>query len=216
MACRPAMNMDTIPLLKLFYYFTLLQGYLSAIIDNYHNLPDLMLFVHGHEMSWHTFPFGQEWALAHIARKPPTNITKGHMQLACNEHHNGANQMWPQVIDANWESPNGPRWHESMAAHFAQAWHEKLGKALGLPLPYHIKAACCATFIATKEAIQNRNLEFYVSIRDWLLESPMERYWQGVILEFTWHIMFTNQTVYDPPQGQCLCELYDWCIVQPA
>jgi hypothetical protein len=29
-------------------------GYLDAIIRHYDNLPDLMLFMHGHLKSWHT------------------------------------------------------------------------------------------------------------------------------------------------------------------
>ena len=31
-------------------------GYLTAIIEHYDDLPDLMLCMHGHQKSWHTLP----------------------------------------------------------------------------------------------------------------------------------------------------------------
>ena len=119
------------------------------------------------------------------------------------------------MIGANHWSPTslGPRWHESFAAHFTQAWIEHLGHAFGQPKPPHyIQAACCASFAVTKEAILRRPKEFYEGIRRWVLETPMERYWVGAILEFSWHMMFNNLAIHDPPRDRCLCELYDICI----
>jgi Protein of unknown function (DUF3431) len=60
----------------------LLQGYLTAIIDHYDDLPDLMLFMHGHQHSWHTFALGQDASLRRIAARPPTNLSNGHIQAS--------------------------------------------------------------------------------------------------------------------------------------
>jgi hypothetical protein len=35
------------------------MAYLSGIIDNYDNLPDFMVFMHGHRLAWHTPLLGQ-------------------------------------------------------------------------------------------------------------------------------------------------------------
>ena len=31
------------------------------------------------------------------------------------------------------------------------------------------------------------------------------------VMEFQWHIMLTNQTVVNPSQEECLCNLYSVC-----
>jgi hypothetical protein len=125
-------------------------------------------------------------------------------------------QVFPRSISANHWSPAslGPRWHESFAAHYTQAWIEPggLGELFEEALPPHyIQAACCASFAVSREAIQRRPRAFYEGVRAWLLATPMERYWSGVVLEFTFHIMFTGLAVYDPLPEQCRCELFDIC-----
>ena len=188
------------------------MAYLSAIINNYENLPDMVLFLHGHEMAWHTFAFGQRWVLQRLRfltdAGAPRNLTKGFMQLSCIEREES--YLFPRVVDANHNSMNGPRWKESMAGYFLQSWAEHLGEAFGEKLPpKYIKAACCATFAASREALQRRPLSFYVGIRNWLMTTNQDKYWPGISLEFSWHMMFTGEAVYDPPIDQCRRELYD-------
>jgi hypothetical protein len=126
--------------------------------------------------------------------------------------------MFPTVVDAVHEHFDalGPRWHESFAAHYMQAWIEHLGTAFGQtrPPPF-IKAACCASFAVSKEAVLRRPRSFYEGLLQWMMRTSMEKYWLGVVMEFSWHMMFTGLAVFDPPNRQCLCELYDICTKFP-
>jgi hypothetical protein len=62
------------------------MGYLTAIIDHYENLPDIMLFMHGHRVAWHT-TLGQDWTMRRLATHPPRdlNAVGGYMPLGCQE-----------------------------------------------------------------------------------------------------------------------------------
>ncbi len=152
--------------------------------------------------------------LDRLASLPRRNLSSGYMQLGCFTPHDKYNRVFPTIIDANHKSypALGPRWHESFAAHYLQAWIEHLGTAFGQKHPpKYIRAACCASFAVSREAIRRRPKEFYQGLLQWMMTTPMERYWLGVVMEFSWHLMFTGETVYDPPRRLCLCELYDIC-----
>lgn len=205
-------------------------AYLSAIIDLYDEeyvnssrMPDVLLFMHAHRSSWHSMPWGQDWQLKRLSslddplhHRMTTGFNVSFMQLGCIELEDQANRVFPTVIGANHWSPRslGGRWHESFAAHFQQAWIEHLQYAFeSKEMPKYVKAACCASFAVTREAVKSRKKEFYVQLREWVLTTAMEKYWVGVILEFTWHMMFLNgEAVYDPPKEQCLCVLYGICL----
>lgn len=194
-------------------------GILDGLIRHYDDPPDLLLFMHGHLRSWHTFSFGQDWVLDRLAFLPARNLSSGYMQLGCFEPEDKYNRLFPLVLDANhrYYKALGSRWHESFAAHYMQAWREHLGEAFGMDQPpKYIRAACCATFAVTKEALHRWPKEFYTGMREWAMKTAMEKHWLGVIFEFTYHMMFTGLGVYDPPQSQCLCELYDICMTNKA
>lgn len=60
------------------------MGYLTAIIDNYHTLPDAMVFVHAHRFSPHNH-FTTAWLLAQLLLRPPRQLPGGFMPLQCKD-----------------------------------------------------------------------------------------------------------------------------------
>jgi hypothetical protein len=64
---------------------------------------------------------------------------------------------------------------------------------------------------ATKEAILRRPLDFYLALREWLTSGEMESKWAGISVEFHWPLILTNQTVFESPLQECLCDLYSVC-----
>jgi Protein of unknown function (DUF3431) len=194
------------------------MAYLTAIIDHYENLPDLMIFMHGHRIAWHTPLLGQDWILRRLVTHPPLDLnltsTNGYHALGCLERWgNDISQLFPTDIDANWKSNNGPRWHESLAARFAQAWREHLGEAYNMPLPDYVRTPTAATFIATRQAIRRRSKEFYIGMRNWMLETHIENKWLGIVMEFQVGLMIANKPHFSVSQEQCLCELYTICTL---
>jgi hypothetical protein len=194
------------------------MAYVTAVIDHYDNLPDLMVFMHGHRLAWHTPLLGQDWILRRLASHPPLDLklssTNGYHALGCLERWgNDISQLFPTDIDANWRSINGPRWHEALSARFAQAWREHLGEAYNMPLPDYVRVPTAATFIATREAIKRRPKEFYIGVRNWMLETHIENKWLGIVMEFQMAIMFADKNHFSVSQEQCLCELYTICTL---
>ncbi len=102
--------------------------------------------------------------------------------------------------------------HEALAARFAQAWEEHLGAALGgAPLPAVVRVPAAASFVAARQAIQRRPKQFWVDLRDWMLRTPLETKWLGIVMEFATGVIFANHTVITYSQERCLCELYSIC-----
>lgn len=197
------------------------MAYLTAIIDHYDELaagngPDIMVFAHAHRLAWHTI-LGQDWTMRRLVSSPPADpelpLLRGYMPLACLERwRNDISHLFPTELDANWQSNNGPRWHESLAGRYAQAWREHLGEAYGgMPLPDFVRVPTAATFAATRAAIIRRPKEFYVGMREWLMDTHIENKWLGIVMEFTWGITMSNSTFVNPSQEQCLCALYNVC-----
>jgi hypothetical protein len=143
----------------------------------------------------------QDWSLRRLAAHPPTDRAFGYLPLGCHQREFlERGQIFPSSIDANWDSPQGPLWHEALAARYAQAWREHLGKAYDMELPDFVKLPCGATFISTKEAILRRPKRFYVEMRDWLLRTTIEGKWLGIVMEFNWQIILENKTVIEMSQ----------------
>lgn len=192
------------------------MAYLTAIIDHYDDLPDLMIFGHSSRLSWHSI-FGLDWTLRRLATHPPAdptlNSSNGYHAWNCLERWANDNaQLFPATIDASWRSPNGPMWHEALAARFAQAWDEHLGPALGgTPLPAAVRVPAAASFVATRAAILRRPKEFWMGLREWLLRTTIEGKWLGIVMEFATGVIFANQTIITYSQERCLCELYSIC-----
>lgn len=186
------------------------MGYLTGIIENYHNLPDFVAFMHGHRHSWHMM-LPQDWQLRRLATSPPRNRSATFLPLGC--HERGMmerGKIYPTNIDANYESPNGPRWHEALAARFAQAWREYLGKALGIEeIPEYVKIPSGASFLTSKEAIHRWPLEWYFDLREWLMQTLIESKWLGIVLEFSWGFIFADRAVLEFSQEDCLCSVYN-------
>ena len=193
------------------------MAYLTAIIDHYHDLPDLMVFMHAHRDAWHTL-LSQDWTLRRLATHPPLDptlsSTNGYHALGCLERwRNDISQLFPADVDANWQSNNGPRWHESLASRFAQAWREHLGAAYEMPLPEYVRVPTAASFIASKVAILRRPKAFYEGLRQWMLDTHIENKWLGIVMEFQVGMMIANSTHVSQSQEQCLCELYSICTL---
>lgn len=186
------------------------MGYLTGIIEQYDTLPDFVAFMHGHRHSWHMM-LPQDWQLRRLATSPPRNLSATYLPLGC--HERGMmerGKIYPTNIDANYESPNGPRWHEALAARFAQAWREYLGKALGIEeIPDFVKIPSGASFIVSKEAIHRRPKEWYIDLREWLMQTLIESKWLGIVLEFSWGFIFSNNAVIEISQEECLCQVYN-------
>lgn len=167
----------------------------------------------------HFFLFGSQLHIVH------QSITSTAYLLIYLQSIIDSNKIYPQNVDPAWEPDWIPedrsvarkgeqQWRINMAGHYATAWNETLGALFKMEMPYLVEGACCSTFISTKESILGQPLDVYVSLRNWLLEETMDKYWQGAVMQFTWQILFTKQPVYNPTRPECLCEMYGQCATK--
>lgn len=199
-------------------------AYVAAILDldwsDTDTMPDLLVFIHAHRTAWHTI-LSQELFLKRLAAFPPSptvinDIYNGYVPFNCLEK-----ELSPQSFvntrnyDANADTLTAERWRENLVGTVRQAWREVFQKHLG-DIPDLIELPCCASFITTKEAIQSRSRQFYVDLRDWMLNGvgngpTMNDKQQGLSVEMTWGLIFAGKAIIDVDQEQCLCGAYSVC-----
>jgi hypothetical protein len=66
-------------------------------------------------------------------------------------------------------------------------------------------------FAATRSTILTRPLSFYINLRNWLLNTSLDDYISGRILEYSWHIIFGKPYVHCPLASECYCKTFGYC-----
>jgi hypothetical protein len=176
--------------------------YLTYIIDNYDDLPDILIFTHAHRNAWHNPELLGFDAVEMVNRLNSERVMRlGYMNLRC---------AW---------DPGCPEWlhpydeveliGKQEQKVLAKVWPElfpfdTLPKALGQP--------CCAQFALSKERVLSIPPGRFVFFRDWLLRTPLTDYYSGRIWEFVWQYVFTGQSVVCPPEHACYCDGYGVCF----
>ncbi|KAF2650914.1 hypothetical protein K491DRAFT_720311 [Lophiostoma macrostomum CBS 122681] len=182
--------------------------YLTYIIDNYSNLPSLMVFIHGHRKHKHGtrdtrtddhIPNTEEddirfegfdydnleaiktLKLAHVRQK-------GYANLRCKTSPGCPDEIQPfrPEMERDW------RWRPQ-EAKMAGAWKALFGNTTDVPRI--IATPCCAQFAVTKEQVLKRKREGYERYLQWLHETPIDDYTSGRVFEFLWHIFFGRDAV---------------------
>lgn len=178
--------------------------YLQYIVEQYHNLPDAVAFVHAHQAAPH-MPDKLEvlnklrWDAFGYANLRYANITY---------------DLWGRWT-GDWLCPQNPQeappsdeiiWDElrvNQSQLFADVWKELFESPLG-PMPQFVHSPCCAEFVVSRTRIQARPLSFYQDCLTWLEMTSSKRYWAGRIFEYVWHIIFGEPALYFAPEK---CEL---------
>ena len=155
------------------------MAYLTYIIDNYENLPESMMFVHGHAEGWHT-------------EGPQMRRI---MEIPCWNQVEYATITTYSYIGSNFilKGDCHPALQEQQQ-YTIQAWKENPGfeKLFNMTMPEDLLTPCCAQFLVHRKRVLARPRETYVKIRQWLIETPIETYFTGRVLEYTWHVSTTN------------------------
>jgi hypothetical protein len=185
-------------------------AFVAGMYDLYDepSLPDVVLFMHGHNRSWHTAV--DQGVMLRLLKSKPPNPGSGYADLLCRMEpgHPGANHLYLNDLEAN--VADGPReagWQKGEVKKVRKAWDELLGKYMG-PLPNEIVSPCCGTFAATSTALRLRPKILYEKMLPWLYQS--EAVWGG-LLEYLWQLLLSGRPVEEADQMRCLCEVYGLC-----
>lgn len=152
--------------------------YLKSIIDNYDNLTENNVFIHGCEYSdYHSGSMVDLIQNNVFTNKGYTNINKKYLKSVYNQHFD----------------------------YFIENFYNKvLSKYIGSHKPFgdwHDGAKGYSQFIVTKEQILSKPLQMYVDLLEWIKQSDYgerieERDIEAKFLEWSWNIIFEKSPLY--------------------
>ena len=176
--------------------------YLSYLIDNYHHLPDIVLFMHAHRWTHHN------------------NLLLGSDASQMINALNGAHVMREGYVNmrCHW-SPGCPEWlrptsQQDTLGKQEEAVLERCWKEL-FPfdtLPSFLAQPCCAQFALSRDRIHSIPRSRFVYYRDWILKTPLSDYISGRIWEYSWQYIFTQHNAHCPSEHVCYCDGFGVCF----
>lgn len=176
--------------------------YLSYIIDHYHELPEIVIFMHAHRWTHHNNIFLgadasqmlRRLSNEHVARAGYVNM-RCHWDPGCPEwlHFNGTKELIGKQEET----------------YLAKSWKELF------PLerfPAFLAQPCCAQFALSRERIRSIPLGRFTFYRDWIMKTPLTDYISGRILEYSWQFIFTGKNALCPAEHLCYCDAFGVCF----
>ncbi|KAF2255062.1 hypothetical protein BU26DRAFT_514862 [Trematosphaeria pertusa] len=176
--------------------------YLSWIIDNYDNLPDVAIFMHAHQRTWHNDDILDHDAANLVKRLSRQRVWReGFVNMRCSWYPGCPDWMHPGETEENV--------YKQEEVLLAKSWSELF------PLdevPAILAQPCCAQFALSRERIQAKPHTQYVWYREWLFSTKLPDFLSGRIWEYVWQFVFTGNNVYCPKEHICFCDQFGSCF----
>lgn len=176
--------------------------YLTYIIENYTQLPDIAIFMHAHRWTHHNNELLDNDAVQMISKLSSDHVFReGYFNMRC-----------------QWD-PGCPEWLNPTNLHanlgkqeevvLSRCWRELFPLD---PLPGFLAQACCAQFALSKERILSIPLSRFMFYRNWILMTPLSDYISGRIWEYSWQYIFTGRHANCPAEHICYCDGFGVCF----
>lgn len=176
--------------------------YLSWIIDNYDNLPDVSIFMHAHQYTWHNDDLLGHNAADMIKKlSRPRVWREGFVNMRCNWYPGCPDWMHPGETERN-----AFKQEETL---LAKSWSELFPLD---PVPNILAQPCCAQFALSRERIHAKPYAQYLWYRNWLFSTTLADSMSGRIWEYVWQFVFTGNNIYCPKEHMCFCDQYGSCF----
>jgi hypothetical protein len=181
--------------------------YLTYIIDHYHNLSDVTMFMHSHQIAWHNNDLLDSSAVNLVRRLNSQKVMRdGYMNLRCHLDPGCPDHIHPVLdTESNDDTLNIPE-----AAVIGKAWLELFPDATAPPKV--LSQPCCAQFALSKDRIHSIPLTQYVFYQDWLLRTPLADNLSGRVWEYVWQYIFAGVEEFCPIESICYCDGYGICF----
>lgn len=156
--------------------------YLTYIIDHYDTLPDVIFFHHAHFQAWHQ----QLNTIEELTRLRSSFILKaGYASTRCLPG-------CENIVKLAGGQPGDFAKFASLdrKIHLVTLLDAFLEEEKGETIPDKIAAPCCAQFAVSREAIRRREREWWVDLRNWVINTPLQSLNSGRLMEHLWHLWF--------------------------
>jgi hypothetical protein len=178
--------------------------YLTYLIDHYDALPDVAVFMHAHQNSWHQDGLLEYDALEMLKRLSPEAVTReGYRNLRCEWNPGCPAWIHPKAF----QYADSPRPEEPGVA---DAWAQLFPST---PVPDIIAQPCCGQFALSKQRMLSIPKARYQVFRDWLLKTDLGDDISGRVFEYLWAYIFTAKPVFCPDMRTCYCDGYGVCFL---
>jgi hypothetical protein len=144
-------------------------AYLKYIIENYNNLPEYSIFVHGHFMAAH-----QSDNIVNLINNVKLDKPIIDLNNKSNYTLNRGVEQWD--VKFSWLEEN---------------WKDLIGEVL--PLPNSLSFPQCAQFAIHKSCILQYPIEFWQHLFDWCKKTELENYVSSRVFEYTWYYIFSRK-----------------------
>ncbi|KAJ5146550.1 Protein of unknown function DUF3431 [Penicillium bovifimosum] len=179
------------------------NAYLQYILDNYHKLPEYIVFLHAHQYSGHVEFWEQDNVLT-VQRLQLDYLRKvGYLNLRCDWSPGCPDEVQPFRQTAG----------RTTELAFAGAWLRIFNNT---DVPEIVATPCCAQFAVTREQVLQRPRSDYESYHRWLMTTELDDETSGRVFEYLWHIIFGQDPVFCPAKAQCYRDVYDMDYEDPV
>ena len=162
--------------------------YLSYIVENYNNLPDIIVFLHAHEKgypeAWHNDNADYDNVNALRMLRLERVEEQGYVNLRC--------QPIPGCPDEIQPFRDPPEGHRVSEHVFPAAWQYMFGE---IEVPRVVGIACCSQFAVSRKQVLARPRNDYLRYLQWVTETELEDAVSGRVMEYLWHIIFGQEPV---------------------
>lgn len=157
--------------------------YLTYIIDNYDNLPDIIFFHHAHPAAWHQHLS----SLTEVTRLRPEYILEaGYASTRCLKNRENVITLEGGKV-GDWDM--FPRLDRK--THLVTLLDAFLEPDKGeTEIPPKIAAPCCAQFAVSRDRVRSRSKDWWEALREWIIHTPLQSMNSGRLMEHLWHIWF--------------------------
>jgi len=179
--------------------------YLTYIITHYDALPDVTLFMHAHQYTWHNNDLlASDSALIVRHMNPAKVLRDGYVNLRCHHDPGCPTHLRPASVTEETADINRPE-----ELYVAQAWRELFP---GTEVPEVLSQPCCAQFALSRERLRSVPLSEYVRHRNWIVNTHLDDAVAGRVWEYVWQYLWTGQWEFCPAQHVCYCDLFGACF----
>jgi len=148
-------------------------AYLKYIIENYNNLPEYSIFVHGHLTSEH-----QSDHIINLINNLKFD----------NDIINLNRKDWTQKIC------KGDEFEDRKFSWIENNWKDIFGENVSMPEVFEFPS--CAQFAVHSSCITRHPLEFWNKLYKWCEETNLENYISSRIFEYLWYYIFSGKNIF--------------------
>ena len=182
-------------------------SYLTYIYEFYDKLPDIAIFTHGSDWSWHidgALNYSTAYAIEHfdldeVRRRQYVNLRVSWLRACPN---------WINTSVTTWSADVDPKLRPE-ERFMKTAFQENFPRD---PVPLILSQPCCSQFAVTREAIQSNSREQYKMQIDWLQNTRLESEVSGRVWEHMWQWLFIKKAIDCPSEHKALCRAYHICF----